>query len=71
MLTSQINFENLQLETQLKNLKSQEESLENRQQVYAKQLDTQTTILDSMEILVSQGGLQKIQFCVSRIKFIN
>ena len=62
MLTSQINFENLQLEAQLKTLKSQEESLENRQQVYAKQLDTQKTILESMEILVSQGGFQKIQF---------
>jgi len=61
-LTRLIALEQNQLETQLETLRSQEVTLSGRRDVLEQQKTTQTTIISEMEVLVEQGGFQRIQF---------
>ena len=61
-LTRLIQIEQRQLKTQLETLDSQKATLEGRQKVLEQRKATQSTILDEMEVLVLQGGFQRLQF---------
>lgn len=62
MLASQINFEEKQLEASLKSLASQKLSLESQLDVLRQRLETKRSIVKDMELLVSQGGFQRLQY---------
>ena len=57
-----IKLEKEQLQTQLETLMSQQVTLAGRRQVLEQRLQTKSTILDSMRVLVEQGGFQRLQF---------
>lgn len=57
-----IALENEQLKAQLETLKSQQATLLSRRQVLDQRLQTKSTILDSMRVLVEQGGFQRLQY---------
>ena len=61
-LTQLIAAELEQLKTQLETLASQEATLAGRRAVLQQRMVTQRTILDEMELLVEQGGFQRLQF---------
>ena len=60
--TRLIALEEDQLQTQLKTLNSQKISLAGRGEVLQKRLQTKTTILEAMQVLVEQGGFQRLQY---------
>ena len=62
MLTTQIRFEQEQLQTQLATLRSQETTLAGREVVLQQQLETKLTVVEEMKKLVAQGGFQKLQY---------
>lgn len=57
-----ISLEEKQLQVQLNNLSSQEITLNSRSSVLKKRMITKSTILDSMQRLVEQGGFQRLQY---------
>lgn len=61
-LSSQIQLEKKQLNTQLNIYSSQIKTAQGTQQVIQKRLTTKNKILDEMEVLVDQGGFQRIQY---------
>ena len=61
-LSSQIQLEKQQLNTQLNIYSSQIKTAQGTQQVIQKRLTTKNKILDEMEVLVDQGGFQRIQY---------
>ena len=61
-LTRLIALEEDQLKTQLETLESQKTSLAGRQDVLERRLKTKSTILSEMQVLVEQGGFQRLQF---------
>lgn len=62
LLTNQISFETKKLETQLSTIESQQATLRGREAVLQQRLKTKTAMLSEMEILVKQGGFQKLQY---------
>ena len=60
--TRLIALEQDQLQTQLKTLNSQKNSLAGRREVLQQRLKTKTTILEAMQALVEQGGFQRLQY---------
>lgn len=62
MLSSQVAFEEKQLETSRKSLASQKVSLQGQLDVLKQRLDTKRSIVKVMELLVSQGGFQRLQY---------
>ena len=60
--TRLIALEQDQLQTQLKTLNSQKNSLAGRREVLQQRLQTKTTILEAMQALVEQGGFQRLQY---------
>ena len=61
-LNNLITLEEKQLQNRLKVIESQDITLEGRKSVLEQRLLTKTTILESMETLVAQGGFQKLQY---------
>ena len=61
-LSSQIQLEKKQLNTQLNIYSSQIKTAQGTQQVIQKRLNTKNKILDEMKVLVDQGGFQRIQY---------
>ncbi|QNI41138.1 HlyD family efflux transporter periplasmic adaptor subunit [Synechococcus sp. A15-28] len=57
-----IKLEKLELDSQLKTLNSQKLTVQNKQNILVKKLDTKTLIADEMKTLVEVGGYQKIQY---------
>ena len=61
-LNNLITLEEKQLQNRLKVIESKDITLEGRKSVLEQRLLTKTTILESMETLVAQGGFQKLQY---------
>ena len=68
-LTRLIALEEDQLQTQLKTVDSQKNSLVGRQDVLEKRLKTKSIILSEMQVLVEQGGFQRLQFLEQQDQF--
>tara|TARA_Y100001954_G_scaffold104582_2_gene113818 strand:- start:4257 stop:5489 length:1233 start_codon:yes stop_codon:yes gene_type:complete len=68
-LTRLIALEEDQLQTQLKTVDSQKNSLVGRQHVLEKRLKTKSIILSEMQVLVEQGGFQRLQFLEQQDQF--
>ena len=61
-LIKMISVEELQLNSQMQTLDSQEKSVSSRLDVVSKRLQTKTTITSEMQTLVENGGMQRMQF---------
>ena len=57
-----IKLEKLELDSQIKTLNSQKLTVQNRQDILVRKLDTKTLIVDEMKKLVEVGGYQRIQY---------
>ena len=62
LLTGQIEFESKKLVAQLSTIASQQTSLSGREEVLLQRLKTKRAMINEMEILVQQGGFQKLQY---------
>ena len=68
-LTRVIALEEDQLKAQLETLDSQKNSLVGRQDVLERRLKTKSIILSEMQVLVEQGGFQRLQFLEQQDQF--
>ena len=68
-LTRVIALEEDQLKAQLETLDSQKNSLVGRQDVLEQRLKTKSIILSEMQVLVEQGGFQRLQFLEQQDQF--
>lgn len=57
-----IELEKTKLASQVNSLNSQLNTLQGRQQVLEKRLNTKQTVVDEMQVLVKEGGFQRLQY---------